>query len=360
MQTETTPPVLTEEEIQTLFRTDIGHFADKSARLLFKRTEHLRGLVMFLTENIAQQLDFSQAKVGNRSYIDETLRDSMSDIVWTVPFRGTSHTDDLTIYILIEHQSTVDPMMGFRFLSYMCRVWHGQLDALENAKVPAHQRKLLPILPIVFYTGARVWNIPVSLDAVMDVPELMSPFVPKFEALFLGVNDTDPDKFGQQNHPFGWLMTVLQKVKEDRRSIEEVLEEALTRLDTLSDEEAELHAHAMIYLSHLVSSNRPASERKHLIQRILKHTKNTEVENQIMTGSEALVQQGKAEGLQEGFERGEIRTKREVLLKILKHRIGDIPDPVTKRVSRIRSRARLDSLLEQAATADTLDDIKWD
>ena len=117
-------------------------------------------------------------------------------------------------------------------------------------------------------------------------------------------------------------------------------------------------------LFNLMSSNRPASERKHLIQRILKHTKNTEVENQIMTGSEALVQQGKVEGLQEGLERGiergEIQTKREDILKILQIRIGDIPDPVTKRVSRIRSRARLDSLFEQALTADTLDDIKWD
>ena len=124
----------------------------------------------------------------------------------------------------------------------------------------------------------------------------MSPFVPKFEALFLGVNDTDPDKFGQQNHPFGWLMTVLQKVKEDRTSVEEVLDEALAKLDTLLAEEPELHAHAMIYLSHLMSSNRPESEREHLIQRILKHTQNTEVETQIMTGSEALVQQGLEQG----------------------------------------------------------------
>ena len=116
----------------------------------------------------------------------------------------------------------------------------------------------------------------------------------------------------------------------------------------------------MIYLSHLIYSSQPESERVHLIQRIMKHTKNTEVENQIMTGAEVLVQEGKVEGLQEGLERGEIQTKREDILKILQIRIGDIPDPVTKRVSRIRSRARLDSLLEQAATADILDDIKWD
>ena len=352
MQTGTATHVLTEEEIQTLFRTDIGHFADKSARLLFKRTEHLRGLVMFLAENIAEQLDFSQAKIGTRSYINEALRDLMSDIVFTVPFRDKSKTDDLTIYILIEHQSTVDRMMGFRFLSYMCQIWQAQLEASENAKVPANQRKLRPILPIVFYTGTRKWNVPVSLDAVMDVPELMAPFVPKFETLFLGVKDTEPDEFGQQDHPFGWLMTVLQKVQDHETSIDETLAEALTRLDTLSAEEAELHAHAMIYLSHLILSNRPKQEKDLMMQRIMKHTKNTEVENQIMTGAEALVQ--------EGLERGEIQMKREDILRLLGLRFGDIPDTVTKRVSRIRSRARLESLFDQAATAENLDDIKWD
>ena len=360
MQTDATTNILTEEEIKKLFRTDIGHFSDKSARLLFKRTEHLRGLVMFLAENIAAQLDFSQAQIGHRSYINEALRDLMSDIVFTVPFRDKSNTDALTIYILIEHQSTVDRMMGFRFLSYMCQIWQAQLEVSQNEKVPATQRKLRPILPIVFYTGTRKWNVPVSLEAVMDVPELMTPFVPKFETLFLGLKDTDPEQFGQQDHPFGWLMTVLQKVQDTETPIDETLTEALTKLDTLSTEEAELHAHAMIYLSHLILSNRPKQEKDHLMQRIMKHTKNTEVENQIMTGAEALVQEGKIEGKAEGLQLGVIQAKREDLLKLLGHRFGEIPDTVTKKVSRIRSLTRLDSLFDQALTADTLDDIKWD
>ena len=101
---------------------------------------------------------------------------------------------------------------------------------------------------------------------------------------------------------------------------------------------------------------RPDSEKDHLIQLIMTHNKDTEVESLIMTGAEALIQQGK----KEGFEQVEIKTKREVLLNLLGHRIGEIPDTVAKRVSRIRSRTRLDSLLEQATTADKLDDINWD
>ena len=134
----------------------------------------------------------------------------------------------------------------------------------------------------------------------------------------------------------------------------------LFRTDIGHFAEAALHAHAMVYLSHLVLVKRPDREKEHLIQLIKTHNKNTEVESKIMTGAEALVQQGKKQGLEQGLEQGEIQTKREVLLNLLKIRIGDIPDTVTKKVTRIRSRARLDSLLEQAATAEKLDDITWE
>ena len=167
-------------------------------------------------------------------------------------------------------------------------------------------------------------------------------------------------------------MTVLQKVEEDETSIDQTLTEVLANLDTLSPEAAALHAHAMVYLSHLIVSKRSDTDREQLMQRIIKHNRTTEVENIIMTGAEALIQQGmkqgleqgKIEGLQEGLEQGkaqgEIQTKREVLLNLLGIRIGNIPKTITNKVSRIRSRTRLDSLLAQAATAEKLDDIKWD
>ncbi len=63
--------------------------------------------------------------------------------------------------------------------------------------------------------------------------------------------------------------------------------------------------------------------------------------------------------IEQGEKRGEIQAKRDIFLKLLDLRIGDIPETVSKKVSRIRSRSRLDSLLEQVATAKTLDDIKW-
>ncbi|RKU28852.1 hypothetical protein C6497_08840 [Candidatus Poribacteria bacterium] len=363
------------EEIRTLFNTKVGHFADKSARWLFKKTEHLHGLVLILASELAEHLEFSEARIENRSIVDDTLRDLVGDMVFTVPFRDTTEASELTIYILIEHQSTVDQLMGYRVLSYMCQIWHEQLTEQKNAKVPVREWRLRPILPIVFYTGTQRWEIPISLTAVMDIPALMSSFVPTFETLFLGVKDEDIDNFTEVDHPFGWLMTVLKQENADETSMHEALTEALTHLESLASDNPELHNHALLYLYFLVFFRRPDAEQAQLRQLIQSQTQDKEVENIIMTGAEALIQQGFEQGekrgekrglkqgieqgIEQGEKRGEIQAKREFLLKLLNLRIGAVPDTVIQRISRIRSRSRLDFLLEQLATAEKIDDIEW-
>ncbi|RKU30300.1 hypothetical protein C6497_04895 [Candidatus Poribacteria bacterium] len=351
------------DEIRTLFNTKVGHFADKSARWLFKKTEHLQGLVQILARELAEQLDFNQARIENRSIVDDTLRDLVGDMVFTVPFRDTTEASELTIYILIEHQSTVDQLMGYRVLSYMCQIWHEQLTEQKKTEVPKREWRLRPILPIVFYTGTQRWKIPISLTTMMDIPAMMASFVPTFETLFLGVKDEDIDKFTEVDHPFGWLMTVLQKENADESSMQEALAVALTHLESLAYDNPELHNHALLYLYFLVFFRRPDAEQAELRQLIQSQTQDKEVENIIMTGAEALIQQGfeqgEKRGEKRGIEKGEIQAKREFLLKLLELRIGAVPDTVIQKISRIRSLSRFDFLLEQVATAEKIDDIEW-
>ena len=54
------------------------------------------------------------------------------------------------------------------------------------------------------------------------------------------------------------------------------------------------------YLYHLILFKRPETEREGLIQLIQAHTTDTEVKNIIMTGAEALIEQG----IEQGIERG--------------------------------------------------------
>ena len=59
MPTDTTTRDIT-EEIRGLFDTQVGHFADKSARWLFRQKENVQGLIRILAGDLEKHLDFQQ------------------------------------------------------------------------------------------------------------------------------------------------------------------------------------------------------------------------------------------------------------------------------------------------------------
>ncbi len=202
-------------EEHNFFDIPIEHFPDRSARWLLQDKENVRGLLEILAGELVERIDFTQLTQLNRSFISDTLREQESDIVFSVPFQGNPETDEILIYILIEHQSTVDAMMGFRVLFYMTQLWDAQRREWESKNIPKSQWRLRPILPIVFYTGEQRWQTPVSLTSIMDIPETLSEFVPRFNTLFLSVKETAASDLTRTGHPLGWLLTVLQKERED-------------------------------------------------------------------------------------------------------------------------------------------------
>ena len=123
----------------------IEHFPDRSIRRLLQDPEYVRGLVEIIAPELVVLLDFSRGAQQNRSFISDALRERESDVLLRVPFQGTPDSEELLIYILIEHQSTVDPTMGFRLLSYMMEIWQEQWR--EGQSEPALKRRLDPILP---------------------------------------------------------------------------------------------------------------------------------------------------------------------------------------------------------------------
>jgi hypothetical protein len=168
-----------ESEIRNLFDTQIEHFPDRSARWLFEDRENVRGLIEIVAGELVEFIDFGKIVQVNRSFIPDNLREQESDMVFSVPFQSESDTDELLIYILIEHQSTVDPIMGFRVLFYMTQIWDSQRREWESQSVPKGQWRFRPILPIVFYTGEQRWTTPLTLNAIMDIPDVLSTVCPQ-------------------------------------------------------------------------------------------------------------------------------------------------------------------------------------
>ena len=335
---------------------------------MLEDSENVRGLLEIVAAHLVERLDFSRLLHINRSFIPDNLREQESDLVYRVPFRGESTTDELLIYILIEHQSTVDASMGFRVLFYMMQIWDFQRRELESNNIPKSVWRLRPIIPIVFYTGEQSWQTPLSLSTMMDLPDILTQFVPKFETLFLSVKDMDVADLTRTDHPFGWLLTVLQKANSDKEEIRTALMEAVTHLDTLDTGKMQLWRRAVFYLYLLILHRRPPEEHEELKTLVHEQMKDIshkeEGEAMAQTMAEYLIQQGKEEGEKSGEKRGEkrgeTRAKRESLLKLLELRFDTVPEPIISKISAISSLSRLDSLFEQAVTAQMLDEIDWE
>ncbi len=336
-----------ETEILNFFNTQVEHFPDRSTRWLFQDKDYVRGLLEILASELANLIDFSQLVQINRSFIPDTLREQESDIVFSVPFRSESPTDEMLIYILIEHQSTVDTTMGFRVLFYMTQIWDFQRREWESNNVPQSERRFRPILPIVYYTGAQKWKTPLTLDSIMDIPDVLARFVPRFDTLFLSVKETDEADLTKTNHPLGWLLTVLQKEHADKEVIIKTLLEAISHINTLGEEQAQQRQRAIIYLLQLILHRRSAAEHDELITLLHQSTPKMEVETMVKSMADVI------------REQAETRIKQDAVLKLLEIRFHEISQEVSNKITDIHDISSLDSLFEKVATVQTLDEIDW-
>ena len=106
---------------------------------MFQNREYVRGLFEILAGHLVPRIDFSQLKLIERSFLADNLEELVADLVFRVPFRGESGTNELFIYTLVEHQSTVDVKMAVRVLSYMVQILALQRREWAANNIPESQ-----------------------------------------------------------------------------------------------------------------------------------------------------------------------------------------------------------------------------
>lgn len=352
--------MLIERDVQELSNVSSHQFPDRSMKWLIRQREHLEALVRMVGGEIADAFDFDNIEQLNRSFISDELRPQESDMIFRVPFRkGTQRHQEVIVYLLIEHQSTVDRSMGLRVLSYMVQIWMEERRQWEEAKRPQGEWGLTPIMPIVFYTGTGEWRVPLSLTALMDIPEVLTRFVPTFDTLLLDVKATAPDELTQTHHPLGWLLSVLQHEESDAPVMRQALLNALEGLRDFHTHDAEQYNRAILYIFLLILHRRDAKEHQDLLRILRKeNTQNQEIvdmaESIIEISEQRGLQQGIEQGIQQGIQQGARQTSIENTLAILNTRFPDADlQTLTPVLEAIDDLNRLKQLNIEASVVDT-------
>jgi predicted transposase/invertase (TIGR01784 family) len=164
----------------------VQHPHDKLFRTVFADTEEAAlFLRAHLPAALTDQIDWSTLALEETSFVDEALRESESDLLYTVQMKERAAR--VFLYLLFEHQSKPDPWMRFRLLKYMCRIWD------ESFKQNPDQSELPPILPVVFYQGERAWRHSTEFVDLFPEGERGHGFLPRFAHYLIDQSGLAPE-----------------------------------------------------------------------------------------------------------------------------------------------------------------------
>ena len=158
---------------------------DHLFRKVFSEATEAAGLLRpNLPECLSSTLNWSTLTLLDRSYVDEELEASESDLLFEVQWQSGagaagSKPERLLLYVLFEHQSTPNRWMRFRLLEYCCRIWADALRA-DNKRA-----ELPPIVPVVFYQGKRRWRHAREFAELFAEAVREWPWTPRFEHLLV-------------------------------------------------------------------------------------------------------------------------------------------------------------------------------
>ena len=288
-------------------------------------------------------IDWSTLKLEPGSYVDEKLADQHSDLLFSATARASG--ERVLVYLLFEHQSTAEPKMALRLLSYMVSIWERFSDEDKASPLPL-------IVPAVLSQVVGGWK------AAKRFSELFSPnlgvladtVLPDFSYAVDDLHRTDDADLraravARQARLALWLM-------RDARDGALLLQRLVDWLGEL-EELAQMPGgeRALAPLLHYVAT---VSLDLQLEQfRAILRGRAPAAESITMTIAEQL----RAEGEARGEARGVLRGQAASLLVILRARGFQVTDGVRARVEACTDADALELWTSRAVAVESLDDV---
>lgn len=310
---------------------------DALFRETFSRPSRAMSLVKAaFAPEVLRHLDTGSAALAPGTFIDAELRSRHSDLLFRVRLSGR----EAFAYLLLEHQSTSDPLMPYRMLRYMLGLWERWMkDHPAATKLPV-------ILPLVVSHDPKGWRGAATLGAVYDLAAEtladLEPWVPMFH---LAVDDLsakdDAELRGRAEDALTQLVLLALKHARTTDDIEQVLVEWRDLLRRLARTRSGVEALATVmrYL-YLVSQ----LEMEEAVRIIEAERMGEMVKEAARTGGEKLIERGR----QEGFGNA--------LLVLLRSRFGEVPLRARETID-AASIADIERWIAGAQTARSVDEL---
>ncbi|WP_239380069.1 Rpn family recombination-promoting nuclease/putative transposase [Frankia sp. CIT1] len=294
---------------------------------------HLRAT---LPTALTTRLNLDQLVLVPGSLIDATLRWRHTDLLFTVPLDGRT----AFVYILIEHQSSNDPLMAFRMLRYVIRIWDRHLgDHPTTTRLPA-------VLPLVVHHNEQAWTAPLEVADLIDLDDHdraagWKDHLPRFRFLLDDLVRIDERQLRQRPLTHATRLTLLLlKIAPGNPQLASDLQPWVDELRAvLAGPDGKEEFTALLRYIDLVGDADTHDQLHDLMTAV-----GPDAEEAYMTIAETLKAEGRAEG------------RAETLLQLLALKFGPLPEPVLTTV-RNASIDKLQAWTARVLTTDSLNKL---
>jgi hypothetical protein len=322
---------------------------DKTYRLLFSFPEVVRDAVKLIPEPWVKELDFSTLEKMSESRVSERLDLRFQDVVWKVRCRDT----EIYLCLLIEFQSTIDPYMAFRVLSYEAAFYADQVRQLLDKDKPdplvylvedeeGHRYARFPLaISIVYYNGKPVWWPKLDLASLLAIPEGFESLAPNLSYILVDEYRIPDEQLAAEN----LLATLIGLEKTESL---EGLHAAFSQLLTWIRNPRLRRAFAVTV--------RVALIRLGLADEAHDVSDPEEIKNMLAANLMEWRDRVRNEGMEEGIEKGQLKGEALVVSRQIQLKYGPLDEATKKRIAEADS----DTLLrwaDRVLTAEQLSDV---
>ncbi|NUU97518.1 hypothetical protein XO11_04745 [Marinitoga sp. 1138] len=270
--------------------------------------------------------------IEHTKFTDIKYGDKESDLLFKVKY----FENEVYLYLLIEHQSTVDYLMQFRILEYMVRIWKNYIN--EHKKESRTKGfKLIPIMPIVFYTGKRKWTAENWFMKKVENWEMFDEYTPKFKYEVIDLTQIPEKQLIKIKKALGLLLALN---KAENKTVTRIIEEIKIELEKLPEKEKEKFGNYVNgVIKTLVKRNRDLNldeeifeeeEVEEMFENFVKAVNGAykdAIEQGMKQGIEQGIKQGIEQGIEQGFKSGMLAGERKLTRSLLRKKFGEKIEP---------------------------------
>ena len=227
-----------------------------------------------------------------KEFRTEELYNIEADVVYKIKNKN--------VFILIEHQSSVDLKMSYRILSYKNAIVD---SAIDRKRLREKSYKIPKVIAMVLYTGKRQWH----KLSIKDIEEQIEGYEENAgEYNLIDANEFSREKLLEDN-----LITSKAMLIEKSQNKEELYK----NIEDVINNQKKNGNFDNWKLEKLVQYELAETEDKEIISKFIEKIKNIGRNDEIMTNASRIInreiRKSKKEGIEIGWNQGIIRGKEE-------------------------------------------------